>query len=50
MPIVLMAKPEGKRLVERPKLRWEANIKMDLRKSGWVGSFWFRIWARILKK
>jgi hypothetical protein len=27
---VLVEKPEGKRLLGRPKLRWEDNIKMDL--------------------
>jgi hypothetical protein len=27
---VLVVKPEGKRPLERPRLRWEDNIKMDL--------------------
>ena len=27
---VLVAKPEGKRPLGRPKCRWEDNIKMDL--------------------
>jgi hypothetical protein len=27
---VLMGKPEGKRPLERPRCRWEDNIKMDL--------------------
>ena len=27
---VLVGKPEGKRLLERPRCRWEDNIKMDL--------------------
>jgi hypothetical protein len=27
---VLVGKPEGKRPLGRPKLRWENNIKMDL--------------------
>jgi hypothetical protein len=27
---VLMGKPEGKRSLERPRRRWEVNIKMDL--------------------
>jgi hypothetical protein len=27
---VLVGKPEGKRLLERPRLRWEDGIKMDL--------------------
>jgi hypothetical protein len=27
-------KPEGKRPLGRPRLRWEDNIRMDLRKIG----------------
>jgi hypothetical protein len=27
---VLVGKPEGKRPLGRPRLRWEDNIKMDL--------------------
>jgi hypothetical protein len=27
----LVGKPEGRRLLERPRLRWEDNIKMHLR-------------------
>jgi hypothetical protein len=27
---VLVGKPEGRRPLERPRLRWEGNIKMDL--------------------
>ena len=27
---VLVGKPEGKKLLEIPRLRWEDNIKMDL--------------------
>ena len=27
---VLVGKPEGKRPLERPRRRWEDNIKMDL--------------------
>jgi hypothetical protein len=29
---VLVGKPEGKRPLERPRPRWEDNIKMDFRK------------------
>ena len=29
-----MGKPEGKRSHGRPRLRWEANIKMDLQEVG----------------
>jgi hypothetical protein len=28
---VLLGKPEGKRLLEKPRCRWENNIKMDFR-------------------
>ena len=31
---VLVGKPEGKRLMGRPRCRWEDNIKMDLREVG----------------
>jgi hypothetical protein len=27
--------PEGKRPLERPRSRWEDEIRMDLRESGW---------------
>jgi hypothetical protein len=29
-----MEKPEGKSPLERPRLRWENNIKMDLQEVG----------------
>jgi hypothetical protein len=31
---VLVGKPEGKRLLGRPKHRWEDNINMDLKEVG----------------
>ena len=31
---VLVGKPEGRRLLERPRRRWENNIKIDLREVG----------------
>ena len=31
---VLVGKPEGKRLLGRPRLRWEDNIRMDLQEVG----------------
>jgi hypothetical protein len=31
----LVGKPEERRPLERPKRRWEDNIKMDLREVGW---------------
>jgi len=42
----LVGKPEGKRLLGRPRLRWEDNIKTDLQEVGcrvWTGSSWLRI-------
>jgi hypothetical protein len=31
---VLVGKPEGKKLLGRPRCRWEDNIKMDLQEVG----------------
>jgi hypothetical protein len=31
---VLVGKPEGKRLLGRPRRRWEDNIKMDFQEVG----------------
>jgi hypothetical protein len=31
---VLVGKPEGKRLLGRPRHRWEDNIRMDLQEVG----------------
>jgi hypothetical protein len=31
---ILVGKPEGKRPLERPRRRWENNIKMDLQEVG----------------
>jgi hypothetical protein len=33
-------KPEGRRPFERPRHRWDDNIKMDLQKVGWVNIDW----------
>jgi hypothetical protein len=37
---ILVGKPEGKRLLGRPRCRWVNNIKMDLREMGWDGMDW----------
>ena len=42
---VLVGRREGKRPLERPRRRWEDNIKMDLQEVGWGGMDW--IWLRI---
>jgi hypothetical protein len=34
---ILVGKPEGRRLLGRPRRRWEDNIKMDLREIGFGG-------------
>jgi hypothetical protein len=39
-------KHEGKRLLGKPKYRWEDGIRMDLREIGlevWSGFYWLRI-------
>jgi hypothetical protein len=37
---LLVGKPEGKRLLGRPRRRWVDNIKMDLREIGWDDVDW----------
>jgi hypothetical protein len=37
---VLVGKPEGKRPLERPRRRWEDDIKMDLLEVGGGGGDW----------
>jgi hypothetical protein len=39
----LVGKPEGGRPLERPRRRWEDNIKMDLREVGWRGMDWINV-------
>jgi hypothetical protein len=39
----LVGKPEGRRELERPRSRWEDNIKMDLREVGCVGMDWINL-------
>jgi hypothetical protein len=37
---ILVGKPAEKRLLERPRHRWDDNIKMYLREIGWGGMDW----------
>jgi hypothetical protein len=37
---VLGEKPDGKTPIERPRHRWEENIKMDVNEVGWRGMGW----------
>jgi hypothetical protein len=39
----LVGKPEGRRPLERPRRRWENNIKMDLQEVGWGGMDWINL-------
>ncbi|KAJ4446267.1 hypothetical protein ANN_12961 [Periplaneta americana] len=40
---VLVVRPEGKRSLERPRRRWENNIKMDMRAVGYGGRDWINL-------
>jgi hypothetical protein len=45
---MLVGKPQGKRLLDRPHRRWTDGIRMDLREiggggGGWGGFRWLRI-------
>jgi hypothetical protein len=40
---VLVERPEWKRLLGRPRRRWEDNIKMDLREIGINGANWIQL-------
>jgi len=39
----LVGKPEGKRLLERPRRRWEDNIKIDLQELGCGSMDWIEL-------
>jgi hypothetical protein len=41
--MILVGKPEGKRIVARRRRRWVYNIKMDLREVGWDGMDWINL-------
>jgi hypothetical protein len=40
---VLVGKPEGKRPLGRPGLKWEDNIKTDLQEVGCGGIDWIKL-------
>jgi hypothetical protein len=40
---VLVGRPKGKRPLERPRRRWEYNIKMDVREIGIDGAKWIQL-------
>jgi hypothetical protein len=37
---VLVGKPEGRKPLGKPRLRWEDNIKIDLREVEWGSTDW----------
>jgi hypothetical protein len=38
-----VGKPEGKRLLGRPRRRWEEGMRMDLMETGLGGVYWIRL-------
>jgi transposase len=40
---ILVGRPEGRRPLGRPRLRWEDNIKMGLQDMGWGGMDWIEL-------
>ncbi|KAJ4449247.1 hypothetical protein ANN_00644 [Periplaneta americana] len=40
---VLVGRPEGKRLLGRPRRRWEDNMEMDLREVGYDDRDWINL-------
>jgi hypothetical protein len=40
---VLVGKPEGKRQLGRPRLKWKDNIKMDIQEVGCRGMDWIEL-------
>jgi hypothetical protein len=40
---VLVGRPEYKRPLGRPRLRWADNIKMDLKETGLDGENWIQL-------
>jgi hypothetical protein len=40
---IFVGKPEGRRPLGRPRRRWEDNIKMDLRETGFGDVDWINL-------
>jgi hypothetical protein len=40
---VLVGKPEGRKLLGRPRRRWKDNIKMNLQEVGFWGMDWIEL-------
>ncbi|KAJ4427281.1 hypothetical protein ANN_24899 [Periplaneta americana] len=43
MHVELVGRLEGKRSLERPRRRWEDNVKIDLREVGYDGMDWINL-------
>jgi len=43
LPVVWWGEPEGKRPVRRPRHRWEATVKRNLKERGWQGMDWIHL-------
>jgi len=41
--MVLLGKSERKKPLERPRHKWEDNIKMGLQEVGWQGMDWIHV-------
>jgi hypothetical protein len=40
---IFVGKPKGKRTLGRKRQKWECNIRMDLRETGWEGVDWMHL-------
>jgi hypothetical protein len=40
---ILVGRPEVKRVLGRPRCRWENNIKIDIMETGLDGASWLRL-------
>jgi hypothetical protein len=40
---ILVGKTEGERPLEKPRRRWEDNIRMDIREIDWEGVDWIEL-------
>jgi hypothetical protein len=40
---IFVGKLEGKRLLGRPRCRWEDNIKVDITEIGWESADWIQL-------
>jgi hypothetical protein len=40
---VLVGRPEGNTPLGRPRRRWDNDIRMDLKETGWLGVAWIEL-------